>query len=126
MQLLKILNWFYSDSDSEVDGWDHYGYRTSEYTSLDEVQPYIWESTRGLGGSFAYNHLETEEDMLNGDELISFLIDTVSKNGNILIIERPRIIRFFDPEKRTVVLKIRHYILSMCFSKTVIMSSILD
>ena len=86
MQLLKILNWFYSDSDSEVDGWDHYGYRTSEYTSLDEVQPYIWESTRGLGGSFAYNQLETEVDMLNGDELISFLIDTVSKNGNILIL----------------------------------------
>ena len=49
------------------------------------MQPYIWESTRGLGGSFAYNHLETEADMLDGDELISFLIDTVSKNGNILI-----------------------------------------
>ena len=84
MQLLKLFNWFYSDSDSEINGWD-YGYKTSEYNSLDQVQPHIWESTRGLGGSFAYNHLETEEDMLSGYELISFLIDTVSKNGNILI-----------------------------------------
>jgi len=42
----------------------HFGYKTAEYSELPEIYPHPWESTRGLGGSFGFNHLETEEDML--------------------------------------------------------------
>lgn len=62
-----------------------FGYKTAEYDSLPGIPPYKWESTRGLGGSFAYNARETADDTLKAEDLIDFLIDTVAKNGNVLI-----------------------------------------
>jgi alpha-L-fucosidase len=62
-----------------------FGYKTAEYDSLPGIPPYKWESTRGLGGSFAYNARETAADTLKAKDLIDFLIDTVAKNGNVLI-----------------------------------------
>lgn len=62
-----------------------FGYKTAEYDSLPGIPPFKWESTRGLGASFAYNARETAADTLKAEDLIDFLIDTVSKNGNVLI-----------------------------------------
>jgi alpha-L-fucosidase len=62
-----------------------FGFKTAEYDSFSGIPPFKWESTRGLGGSFAYNARETEADMLSSTDLIDYLIDTVSKNGNVLI-----------------------------------------
>jgi len=73
------------DSESGKDEPRHFGFQTAEYANLPYIVPHKWESTRGIGASFAYNRKETEQDMLTGIELIDFLVDTVSKNGNVLI-----------------------------------------
>jgi alpha-L-fucosidase len=62
-----------------------FGFKTAEYDSFHGIPPFKWESTRGLGGSFAYNSAETAEDMLSSADLVDFLVDTVAKNGNVLI-----------------------------------------
>ena len=61
------------------------GFKTAEYDSFSGIPPFKWEATRGLGGSFAYNTNETAADMLTGAELVDYVVDTVSKNGNVLI-----------------------------------------
>lgn len=61
------------------------GFKTAEYDGFADIPPFKWESTRGLGGSFANNSRETAEDLLSGADLVDFLIDTVAKNGNVLI-----------------------------------------
>jgi alpha-L-fucosidase len=61
------------------------GFKTAEYDSLDGIAPFKWEATRGLGSSFAFNAAETAEDTLTASELVLFLVDTVAKNGNVLI-----------------------------------------
>ncbi len=62
-----------------------FGFKTAEYDSLPGIPPFKWESTRGLGGSFAYNARETAADMLSPSDLVAYLVDTVAKNGNVLI-----------------------------------------
>jgi len=62
-----------------------FGFKTAEYDSFSGIPPFKWESTRGLGGSFAYNARETADDMLDTSDLVDYLVDTVAKNGNVLI-----------------------------------------
>jgi alpha-L-fucosidase len=62
-----------------------FGFKTAEYDSFTDIPPFKWESTRGLGGSFAFNASETAADMLGTSDLVDFLVDTVAKNGNVLI-----------------------------------------
>ncbi|OUR92811.1 hypothetical protein A9Q81_15970 [Gammaproteobacteria bacterium 42_54_T18] len=63
----------------------HYDFKTREYVDISSIDHQKWEATRGLGLSFAYNQNETEENLLSDKELIEGFIDTVSKNGNMLV-----------------------------------------
>lgn len=74
-----------SESDPLADDPARFGYKTAEYDSLPGTPAFKWESTRGLGGSFAFNAAETAADMLTPADLVDYLVDTVAKNGNVLI-----------------------------------------
>ncbi|MBW2622938.1 MAG: alpha-L-fucosidase [Deltaproteobacteria bacterium] len=63
----------------------HRDFSTPEYRTYKEIRERKWEATRGIGHSFGYNRIETEEDMLTSKELIHMLVDVVSKNGNLLL-----------------------------------------
>lgn len=71
--------------DPLQDDPDRIGFKTAEYDSLPGISPFKWEATRGLGSSFAFDRRETSEDMLSPSELVEFVVDTVAKNGNVLI-----------------------------------------
>jgi alpha-L-fucosidase len=85
--VLKTLGaWMLEDQPSDVfDDPKRLGFKTTEYSNLSDTAAFKWESTRGLGGSFGFNRNETSADMLTGSELIVYLVDTVAKNGNVLI-----------------------------------------
>ena len=84
--LKKLAAWsIQSDTDPLQDVPTRFGFKTSEYANLPGIAPFKWESTRGLGGSFGFQQLETAADMLSGKALVHYVIDTVSKNGNVLI-----------------------------------------
>ena len=40
----------------------HYDFITPEYMSFNVILDQKWETTRGIGNSFGYNKLETEDD----------------------------------------------------------------
>ena len=58
---------------------------TPEYQTFEKIVSTKWESCRGLGQSFGYNQLETEDHYIKSEDLIRSFIDIVSKNGNLLI-----------------------------------------
>jgi len=68
----------------------HRDFVTPEYKMMPGITEYKWESTRGVGHSFGYNKMETEEDYLSPKELILMFIDIVSKNGNLLLNVGPK------------------------------------
>jgi len=83
---MKLLaRWLTANADPLEDDPARIGFKTAEYDSLPDIAPFKWEATRGLGGSFAFNQRETAEDMLSAEELVGFVVDTVAKNGNVLI-----------------------------------------
>lgn len=84
--VMKALGrWSLQATDPLADDPARIGYKTAEYDKLPGITPYQWESTRGLGGSFAFNAREKPADLLGASELVQYLVDTVAKNGNLLI-----------------------------------------
>ncbi|NUR89520.1 MAG: alpha-L-fucosidase, partial [Nonomuraea sp.] len=69
-------------------GVAHLGFRTREYAEEGTTAPWVWEATRGLGRSFGYNR--EERRLIDPTELVHLLVDTVAKNGNLLLNIGPR------------------------------------
>jgi alpha-L-fucosidase len=63
----------------------HYDFRTPEYTRFDSISERKWEATRGMSPSFGYNRLDREEHYEDPAELLRSFVDSVSKNGNLLL-----------------------------------------
>lgn len=68
----------------------HFDFRTPEYTSFTTISKDKWEATRGMSASFGYNRAHRENDYEDPDTLLRSFIDTVSKNGNLLLNVGPR------------------------------------
>ena len=68
----------------------HFDFRTPEYTSFEETVSGKWEATRGMSASFGYNRAHEEQDYEAPDALLYSFINTVSKNGNLLLNIGPR------------------------------------
>ncbi|MEM8986984.1 MAG: alpha-L-fucosidase [Pseudomonadota bacterium] len=74
--------------------WD---VRTPEYTIFDEILPFEWEATRGIGHSFGYNRAETEADLITLESIVQMLAQAASYNGNVLLNVGPRGDARIDP-----------------------------
>ena len=68
----------------------HYDFRTPEYATFDKIETRKWEATRGMSHSFGYNRRDTDADYESVESLVHSFIDTVSKNGNLLLNVGPR------------------------------------
>ncbi len=68
----------------------HCDFRTPEYTTFDEIVPRKWEATRGMSHSFGFNRADTDADYESVEALVHSFIDTVAKNGNLLLNVGPR------------------------------------
>jgi alpha-L-fucosidase len=71
-------------------GVPYHGVRTREYLTEQEPSEQVWEACRGLGQSFGHNVVEDDRHLIGGAELIQLLVDTVAKNGNLLLNVGPR------------------------------------
>ena len=97
----EFLAWLFNESPVGAtvavnDRWGeetrgkHGGYYTTEYGLVHadeaaEVIPHPWEECRGIGYSFGYNRAETLADYSTPNELITLLVDTVARGGNLLL-----------------------------------------
>ena len=60
----------------------------SEFYSTQSLD-HAWEECRGISNSFAYNHEDTEETVLSRQQMIELFVDTISHNGNLILILGP-------------------------------------
>jgi alpha-L-fucosidase len=98
----ELIAYFYNHAQdaSEVLVNDRWGrvdderllgdYMTPEYSSMEGIPEFYWETTRGIGKSFGYNQMETEADYESVEGLVRLLVDNVSKNGNLLLNVGPK------------------------------------
>ncbi len=91
-----LLSWLFNESASKDDvvvndrwGKDsrhkHGGYWTTEYTAGASGMDHPWEESRGMGFSYGYNRAERLEHYHTGRELVTMLVDLVSRGGNLLL-----------------------------------------
>jgi alpha-L-fucosidase len=67
-------------------GVPHHDYITSEYQmNVEHENQGLFENNRGIGYSFGYNQVETEEHYMTVEQLVSHLTDVVSRGGNFLL-----------------------------------------
>ena len=92
----ELLAWLFNESkvkDEVVvnDRWGketrhhHGGYWTTEYTPGMSDIDHPWEESRGMGFSYGYNRAERLEHYHTGRELVTILVDIVSRGGNLLL-----------------------------------------
>ena len=98
----EFLSWLYNESPVGKtvvvnDRWGsetrskHGDFYTTEYDLIHDaeatgdVNHHPWEETRGIGGSFGYNRNETLDDYESSEFLIHYLINKVSRGGNLLL-----------------------------------------
>ena len=92
----ELLAWLFNESTvkNEVvvnDRWGkdsrhkHGGYWTTEYTPGMADTAHPWEESRGMGFSYGYNRAERLEHYRTGRELVTVLVDIVSRGGNLLL-----------------------------------------
>ena len=92
----ELLAWLFNESpvkDDVVinDRWGsdtrhkHGGYWTTEYTAGMSGIDHPWEESRGMGFSYGYNRAERLQDYRTARELVTILVDTVSRGGNLLL-----------------------------------------
>jgi len=92
----ELLAWLFNESPvkNEVvvnDRWGkdtrhkHGGYWTTEYTPGMADTAHPWEESRGMGYSYGYNRAERLEHYRTGRELVTILVDIVSRGGNLLL-----------------------------------------
>ncbi len=92
----ELLAWLFNETkvkDEVVvnDRWGkdsrhkHGGYWTTEYTPGMSDVDHPWEESRGMGFSYGYNRAERLEHYHSGRELVTILVDIVSRGGNLLL-----------------------------------------
>jgi alpha-L-fucosidase len=62
-------------------------YMNEFYSSKSLDHP--WEALRGLSNSFAYNHEDTDKEIISSQALVEFFVDTISHNGNLNLVVGP-------------------------------------
>jgi len=84
-----FINWYAASVVAKGAGQQplppHYDYTTPEYATSQQMSDKKWEANRGTANSFSYNRMETEADYITLPALIRLLVDTVSKNGNLML-----------------------------------------
>jgi alpha-L-fucosidase len=68
----------------------HYDVITPEYSPSNTVLDKKWETTRGIGFSFAHNRMESDAQLMSAQAIIHLLINCVAKGGNLLLNVGPR------------------------------------
>lgn len=68
----------------------YYDFTTKEYQSGSANRREKWEMCRGMGLSFGYNAMESDDKIISIEDAISLLVSTVANNGNLLLNIGPR------------------------------------
>lgn len=89
--LSALFDYYYKKVPHGVvnDRWGketHSDYETSEYQYMaDSENAAAWENCRGIGLSFGYNQVESEQHSLNTESSLRHFLDIVSRGGNFLL-----------------------------------------
>ena len=89
--LAALFDYYYKEVPHGVvnDRWGkdtHFDYETSEYQFHTESEnASAWENCRGIGLSFGYNQIESEQHSLNTESALRHFLDIVSRGGNFLL-----------------------------------------
>jgi alpha-L-fucosidase len=99
----QVLSYFYNHSENpaEVVANDRWGtdidgkmlgdYATPERTRMTEIRKDKWETCDSLDPtSWGYNRTLKEGEYMTPNQVVDYLVDVVSKNGNLLINIGPR------------------------------------